>query len=395
MSRSLVFLLFLLFPLGQLVKVSLWGKVSVLPQELIIVLLLLQFVFSYKIKKLPDLPLVKEIGLFSGLALLSLFLSPLQLSLPDFLEAAAYLIRFLLYFSLWVILMVELKNKTLTKEFLTGGLIFSAAIFSILGLMQFFLYPSLANISYLGWDVHYGRLVSTFLDPGFSGLIFVLAFLLTLSSCHRGRSIIFYYGLLFFFLFSLLLTYSRSSWLAMTVGLIIYQLVKREFKLPLFFLALLLIGILIVPKPIGEGGNLTRTASSLARVSDWQISLSLWRHAPVLGLGFDAYRFARIKYGFVPPNRPEVAGALANHSLAGADNSFLFVLVTTGFVGLALFLYLGFQAARNLRAEKAVILASFGAIAVHSLFQNSLFYPFVLEWIWILAAMTMNTSRAG
>lgn len=392
------FLLFLLFPLGQLLKIPLWGKVGVLPQEIVLFILLARFVILGQWRKLRQVPLTKEISIFIAVVLLSLLFTPLHLTDTDLAEAVSYLGRFILYFGVYLVAYFELQKKVLTKEFLYHGLLISAVIFSLFGLVQYFLYPTLSGISYLGWDIHNGRLVATFLDPGFTGLIFILGFFLLLNKPFKKIAhplTLFRMAIGTLFLICLLLTYSRSSWLAFGVGLGVYAFIKRGIKLSAVAAGLFLVGILLIPKPQGEGGNLARTASSLARVGDWQITLSIWQHEPLFGVGFNAYRFARAQYGFLPPNRPEVREELLNHSLGGADNSFLFILATMGIFGLLAFLNLGWQIIKNIKSDKAIVFASLGAIVVHTFFQNSLFYPFVMEWIWIMAAMTIPSSDSG
>lgn len=392
-------LLFLLFPLGQLIKIPVFGRISVLPQELVI---LVGFLFWLVLegKKISATPLLKPITVFATIGLLSLLLNPLHLKFLELLESGLYLVRFLLYFAVFAMAFSGLEQRSITKKFLIRGLLFSVTITSVLGLMQYFLYPQIANLAYLGWDVHYGRLVGTFFDPGFTGLIFVLGFFLLLASSVKKN--VKFLGLALFFL-CLLLTYSRSSYLAFVFGLGIYSFYTKNIKLFVAISSIFLLGIFLIPKPVGEGGNLRRTASSLARFGDWQQSLKIWQEHPILGVGFNAYRFAKEKYGFLPPNRSQVQSELINHALSGADNSFLFILATTGILGLLSYLNIWWKIMqkiaftcsiiKNITAFKAVSLASFSALYLHTFFQNSLFYPFILEWMWILLAMTVKKKN--
>ena len=228
-------------------------------------------------------------------------------------------------------------------------------------------------------------------------LIFVLGFFLLFShSTWFGKPVRLFGSALF--LICLLLTYSRSSYLAFVFGLGIYSFSTKNIKLFVIIASIFLLGIFLIPKPAGEGGNLARTASSLARFNNWGQSLKIWQDHPLMGIGFNSYRFAREKYGFMPPNRPETSlsgqGELVNHSLGGADNSFLLVLATTGVFGLAVFLNIWRRAIITIHNNyKEIILASLGAIFIHSFFQNALFYPFILEWMWILMAIGITKKK--
>lgn len=400
MINSLLLLLFILFPLGQLIKIPLLGRVSVLPQEIVLAVLIVIFVAKNGFKAIIRGPLVKEIFFFLLVVFLSLILSPLRMKPLDLVESIAYLIRFLLYFGLFVICVEDINRGGLKRSFLIKGLILSSLVFCFFGFAQFFFFPILDSITYLGWDIHHGRMVSTFLDPGFSGLVFILGFFLVLGQKYSTKLTILLESV---YLISLLLTFSRSSYLVFIFGLAIYGVMQKKVKIIAVITGLLLLGIIFVPKPSGEGGNLLRTVSTFARVGDWQISLAIWQHSPIFGIGFNSYRIARETYGYVPPNRPETVlsgeGNLVNHSLGGADNSFLLVLATSGILGLAIFLNLWRKVVFSLNNEyKTIILASFGAIFLHTIFQNSLFYPHIMEWIWILMAIGVkapNTSHAS
>jgi hypothetical protein len=74
---------------------------------------------------------------------------------------------------------------------------------------------------------------------------------------------------------------------------------------------------------------------------------------------------------------------VVSKAAAGMDSSLLFVAATTGIIGAAAYIYLLFSMIRNGKKSRFYI-ASFAALLVHSLFVNSLFYPWVMIWMWIL-----------
>ena len=85
------------------------------------------------------------------------------------------------------------------------------------------------------------------------------------------------------------------------------------------------------------------------------------------------------------------------HSAAGTDNSFLFILATSGLIGLTAFLYFLYKVV-SLSSSKLkknyfslVLFASIISLAINSLFINSLFFPQIMLWIWILAGLTEST----
>jgi hypothetical protein len=73
---------------------------------------------------------------------------------------------------------------------------------------------------------------------------------------------------------------------------------------------------------------------------------------------------------------------------AGLDSSLLFIAATTGVVGLAAFIFLFVSMIRLAQGRfRTIYLASVAAVAVHSLFVNSLFYPWVMVWLWVLTGL--------
>jgi O-antigen ligase len=84
-----------------------------------------------------------------------------------------------------------------------------------------------------------------------------------------------------------------------------------------------------------------------------------------------------------------------SHADSGTDNSYLFILATTGIVGLIV--YIGFlrslfHMSWNVYKEKRsifaiVFIASLSSVLIDSLFINSLFYPFIIVWLWMLVGL--------
>ena len=107
----------------------------------------------------------------------------------------------------------------------------------------------------------------------------------------------------------------------------------------------------------------------------------VWQTSPVVGVGFNAYRYAKYQQGILNEE-----GLLESHSGAGADSSILFVLATTGVVGLMAYLNLGFNlwkyAAGNILFKTSLL-----GIIAHSFFNNTLFYPWAMEWLWLTLAL--------
>jgi len=139
-----------------------------------------------------------------------------------------------------------------------------------------------------------------------------------------------------------------------------------------------------------EGTNLFRSTSTKARIGSTENALLIFQKNPFLGVGFNTYRYAQKRYKLVNSfNKWEI-----DHGGAGTDNSFLFILATTGIIGITSYSFLWIKtlllAKKNLGKNNIapVLIASSVGLFVDSFFINSLFYPFILAWMWIVIGLT-------
>jgi O-antigen ligase len=376
---SILFLASLL--LGQIGSISPTNGVVVYAHD--IVLIVLVGVSLAKIlhgKKLPRVTLMTPIVLVIATCLVSLMANYWRFPQQALATGSLYLVRWIFYACLY---MVVLQDSS-TFRFWLRGLYVVGVGFGILGLMQFFLYPDLRNLMYLGWDPHYYRLFSTLLDPNFVGIILVLTLLL---GCGLWREKSKNFPLIigqFIAFISLLLTYSRSSYTALAAAVICLAAWTRQWRV-LIIVAAFVGLVFILPRTPGSTLSLLRSDSTLARIGNWQESIHLIAKAPVFGFGFDTLRY-------IQPAPP----GFVSKAAAGLDSSILFILATTGVVGLAAYAYLFILMIRSgigllkagSRSLGLTYLASLAAVVVHSLFVNSLFYPWVMIWMWILTGVT-------
>ena len=126
--------------------------------------------------------------------------------------------------------------------------------------------------------------------------------------------------------------------------------------------------------------NLDET--SQARIQSWENALIIFKDHPVFGVGFNNYRTSETADFSFP---------LAHH-VSGPDNSYLFILATTGILGAAAFGWFGYRLVRVLRRD-SWFLASVGAVAMHALFNNSWFYNFIMLWMVAITAEGLVTRE--
>lgn len=333
-------------------------------------------------KKLQE-PFFKYLFIFALSGLVGLTLQIRSLTLPELFTSVLYLIRLLVYYSLLpLISSLSKNNKRLLSIVMTAVGIGIVAV----GFVQYYFYPNLRNLYYLGWDDHLYRLFSVFLDPNFAGaffailLIFYCFTLFSLLKQRKSYAVVF--GILSVLtLLALFLTYSRTAFLMLLAGLVVYLAILKYYRILFVGLIVCVILFFSFANTKIEGLNPFRTASSEARVESASHAITIFSKHPLFGVGFNAYRYAQIQMGF----RQEMT-QYPSHADAGTDNAVLFLLATTGVVGLATFGLLWFTILKHMQFKqtnnKALVFATIGSLLFGSLFTNLLFYPFLLVWLF-------------
>lgn len=385
----LFFVLLALFPLGQVGRVDLGGGVAILFNDVAVFLVVASWVV-HKLRSKQSFhayPLTIPIALFTGACVLSLLFNLGKFSFGEVAVGSLYLVRWVIYAGLYFVVSDLPKKVQVQIPFWLLGI---GTTVALLGFIQYFFYPDLRNLYYAGWDEHLYRLFSTFLDPNFAGGIFILTFLLgvgVLGKLGRSGRLGIIVAIVSFV--ALLLTYSRGSFVSFFVGVITFFWLsgKKRFFVPL--VGLFAIGVFLLPKDSqSEGVKFLRTASIDARLESLQKGWIIFQDNPVFGIGFNTYRYVQERYGFIKPTV-----AVYDRASAGTDNSFLFVLVTSGVVGFLAYLYVWGRVIGEIReigdsGGRALLFSSFAAVFVHALFVNSLFYPYIMEWLWVLLAVS-------
>ena len=403
LEKQLLWLLLIVFPFGNLLRFDLGGGVAMLLMD--VVLGALFMIRGPRIMRSPKFAISGT--LFMCAALISLVFNYTNYTISQLAVGTAYLARFVVYFHLYFVLWSQ--DSRFKKQYLLA-LQLVGTTYSVIGLGQYVFFPDLTTLFFQGWDEHLYRVFGTLFDPNFSGAIFAMTFLLTLGylreqvnmkSDKKSEKMLYYYASsAVLCLVALLLTYSRSSYVMTGVGLLTFALLTKQWKLPFIILSAFVIGIMLLPKNYpGEGVRLLRTASVNSRVEEYKQAVELFKTSPVFGVGFNTYRYAQIQHGYLQPGKSELPLSMnSNHAGAGVPNSYLFVLATTGLFGGAAFAMLGWQILKDHLARKSradfMISASTAiliGIGVHALFENSLFFPFILVCLIVHA---VSTSRS-
>ncbi len=331
-------------------------------------------------------------GTLGGWALLSLLFG-LHLLVPrEILFAVFYSLRFLLMIGTLLVTSWLFPQEESSRNLMRGWIMTAIALV-ILGYIQLIIFPNFAFMTKFGWDPHEGRLLSTFFDPNFFGLFltFLAAILLGqwfYPSLIKPRWITFCFFLLT--ISALGLTFSRSGYLAFLVAFLVI-LTIRSWKLVLISLVAIGLVAFSVPKikkRIIGAAHIDPTAQD--RIQSWRDTIYIIKQSPVVGVGYNAFGPAQLRYG--------VRQNLRAHSAQGSDSSLLLIWATMGTTGLILYvlviLSLIYEAlvifrrstSPYFRAFALSLLGIIPAYVVHSQFVNSFFYPLLLIPFLLLAS---------
>ena len=128
--------------------------------------------------------------------------------------------------------------------------------------------------------------------------------------------------------------------------------------------------LFLLPKPGGEGVNLLRTFSIAARTQSWRTAWQAgWTH-PLFGIGFNQYPQLLV------PNE-----MVQNYHPSAPDSTWLYLWTTTGVAGVLAF---GWMILGWWKNASELVRGSLAAILLHSVMNNSFFYPWTLLWLMLL-----------
>jgi O-antigen ligase len=381
LDSMFLFLFFALFPFGQIIRIGLLHPID------LVVGLAAAYTIIVKLKSPKVLKLVIPFLYVAGFSwIISIFIFH-QINV---LYGGLYLLRLAAYYFFGVYVWNFVRNKPAHKKLVLDSLLLVSLVSGFFGWVQFFTVPNIKPFFSLGWDMHLFRVVGTFLDPSYLGLIVVFGLLLSIHRCISSRNwknIL----IIFFLLVSLAFTYSRASYLAFFAGLSTIVYLNRKFKKLLWIVGGLIVLALILPTAKNHSIELFRTFSAIARIENYQTTLKIFSKSPVFGIGYNNMCIAYQR--FIGPQ------SFSSHACSGSDSSLLYILATTGVVGFIIFISsmwkIGTVLIRDskfpaLPVGRQILVSCFVALIIHSLFSNSMFYPWIMGYFVILLVMDIK-----
>lgn len=334
--------------------------------------------------------------IFVAWALVTFIYNSQWLSLNQNLLGFSYWARFLLYLCVYFVLsQIYLICGEDLKNFIVTLTIISGLAIAITGFIQLILLPDLSVLSGSGYDPHRNRLVSTFLDPNFTGAFLVLTLNLLFSK-FSSRSLR-QYLMVSILLAALILTFSRSAWLMFAISIFLFGILRSR-KLLLLALIVGFLAYFLIPRIQTRVAGITDPDDSAKlRFVSWERTITIAKDHLWLGVGFNNFRASQEEYGFFDYNIPE--GGRAG---GGSDSSLLLIFATTGLIGFVLYaiFYLsivGSSISAVMKGESIAIglFISMVGLLFESNFINSLFFTPIMLLVFITASVITNKQNTN
>jgi hypothetical protein len=357
----LILINLLLFSAGQLVTITRNGGLNIYLFD--IFLFFSNFViFRYLMKRGKfkiNFPLIS----FILFILFSFSITLFQIYYFDFLSQfliLSYLIRFSSYFFFGYFVYLLVLNKLVTKDTLKRILTINFWFLTALNALQLVFLNNLIELAQFGWDPHINRLTGSFLDPNFMAFYLCLYFILNKYFLHNKY-------IEYLTIISIFLTVSRNGILTFLIVLLLSA--KLTIKKIIYFFIIMILLLMFVPQISNRFTQFSDSNdSSYQRLISWNEGLKVANFSNFWGVGFNNYRnsaqFYKINSG----------QELTKNSSNSVDSSLLFILITTGAIGLGIFVLhlFSFTFQDKLIWQNIVLVVG---LLFNSLFINSLFYP--------------------
>jgi len=297
--------------------------------------------------------LVRPIVLFMTSAVVSILFASTKLSLPQLLDGILWIIGIAEYMFMSIVVADLVKTERQVKSLLCC-MFFLATIVASVGLLQGLVY-GITPIGSVFGSIFRGQPGNHNVLGAYVGIFAALGF--TFSLYYQGRKRWVFLLLVCLFLWSMILTLSRSSWLGLilALGFLLFQLKRKSLLLGAIILSLCLFFIMpnrvreratsifqalfdrevaetfsktdfsrlrqeIIPIVVRGYGHNADIVSAGLRYAIWKESFNTFKKFPMTGTGYGLNKyFSRA---------------------ATADNLFLDVLVWGGIPGFLIFAYL-------------------------------------------------------
>lgn len=357
------------FLLGQLGRISFFNQqVSIYPYEVMMAVTLLFLLVRYRLLAILRSRFKNPTLLFFGALAVSFILTASSYSLYDNAVGLLYFIRLVFYTFHFIYLAHHMAKAKRFRIFFRSELYGLIAFIIVSSWLQYLFFPNLRPLLYEGWDPHLYRVFSFFFEPYLAGGALGLSLYFLYFRWHpAGKLRYLKAGVLFMVFVLIMLTFSRTVYLAALITAVFLILKKKQPLLIGGLIVLFILLAVLIPKPEGVGVQLFRTFSIETRLENAQEGINLWVKQPLFGVGYNRIRYKKAELGLAPENS-------TSHAVANYHSSFVTVLASGGLIGLVA--YGLFLASLMKVSRPAFFYILF--LSIISLGDNALLHPFMM-----------------
>jgi O-antigen ligase len=315
--------------------------------------------------------------------------------LPDSLRVFVYNLIPLFFVFIFVNAVKTRRDMTVIVNFILAGVVLA----SLYGFYQYIMHVpvdvTLVDVTVSG---SVSRIFSTMGNPNNYAEYLVLClpfFAAAFFNARAPRTKIFILIMSAFPLLNLILTSSRSAWLAFAVSALVYIFLKKRKILPLI-VAFALLAYQFLPATITDRlATIGRDSSSKYRISIWETAGRILKDYWVTGLGTGPAPFMKVFQQYNTTMNPP-----HSHMLL------LQIWLEFGLAGIVTFVWMiarfvkkGMDSIFKKRDTyfdniTAAAIAALAGILVNGLFEYVWFYPRVMGMFWIVVAILMTSLNA-
>ncbi|RNC83340.1 MAG: hypothetical protein ED557_11620 [Balneola sp.] len=294
------------------------------------------YIFAVKNLEIQFYGLEKEYILFLSIIFFSLIYS------PEREQGIFYVIRYMVLIGMTYLIyncIETAKNLNAAIKVIIGA----AFLLALGNIYQFYINPEVAAFNYVNQGARLIRSSGAEADPNILASNFFMPIMLVIVFIGRfktKRAQLLLFSMVGVMIFSVLLTYSRSSWVALFVGVLLVSLIQRDGRFiilsTVIFLLLFLVSDSIrtiffsILERLGDVFAGTSDDSSKFRIILFQTAILMWLDTYTFGIGYQG--FSTVFKEYHPPQ--ETAWIYEPH------NEFYTVLAELGTIGFVVFVYL-------------------------------------------------------
>lgn len=384
MMLILVYLLTFCLLLGQLTYISLGSGIRFYLVEPILLLVIVAGIYKSGLTPLKKLAGYKPVVFWFVWIFFGWLLSSISSGMNSNIQSALYVIR-LLVFVVASSYLAQIQLKTKIQVLLY--------IIPVVCLAQYIFLPDLRFLQQYGWDPHMYRAVGLIFDPPVVGSVLGILWTgLCMRLDYHGNSL----GkvpaiiklLLTTIFFSIVLLYSRSTYISLLLVTSMYLVSKKKWAYFAVFIGFSLLAIRLAPLTIPttmnlESSKLDRSSTTISRMTEIREGIAAWQTSPIFGIGYGrvaGYKSLLSEYR---------ATTLDNHAKSAFHSFWITQLASTGIVGLALLLFVLFKFVLWRREMLYPILW----VSIIGVFDNVVFHPLVLL-TFVLIFVTKRSDSA-